>query len=497
MSNIYIQEPPTHGKVLLVTTVGDIDIELWPREAPKACRNFVQLCMEGYYDGTLFHRIVKGFIVQGGDPTGTGTGGESIYGRPFKDEFHTRLRFVRRGLVALANAGKDDNGSQFFFTMGPCPELQSKHTIFGKVVGDTLYNMLKLEDGLVDREDRPLYPNKILSTQILMNPFPDIVPRVQPSKVELALEEAKKKKSRGTKNFKLLSFGEEAEEDEEETDIAAKEYRGKSKSSHDLANDPSLSSVPAVDSEVKPKKRKNKSNEDDSGDSGVEETRRENLDKIRKKLKKDEKSDEPNMDSLELAKKTTNDQVVESKTIEEGDLEQIKKVEGIREEVRKLKKELASSKKKDNDPQADPLNDGDEQPQNEALSEYYDTFKKYSDKKKEAKEVSKNTSHEERTLAMLDKFRSKLLSAREKDSSDSMRKDKTLEEDKVEEEGDGGDDDEGWWTHTLQFESHDRLAKDANMANEDTFEIYDPRNPINQRRREASKKVMKDKKHRK
>lgn len=71
-------------QVLLVTTAGDFDIELWSREAPKACRNFVQLCLEGYYDGTIFHRVVPGFIVQGGDPTGTGTGGESIYGKPFK-----------------------------------------------------------------------------------------------------------------------------------------------------------------------------------------------------------------------------------------------------------------------------------------------------------------------------------------------------------------------------------------------------------------------------
>jgi peptidyl-prolyl cis-trans isomerase SDCCAG10 len=81
-------------------------------------------------------RIVPGFCAQGGDPTGTGQGGESIYGRPFKDEIHQRLRFNRRGLVAMANAGKDDNGSQFFFTLGPTPELDKKHTIFGKVTGE-------------------------------------------------------------------------------------------------------------------------------------------------------------------------------------------------------------------------------------------------------------------------------------------------------------------------------------------------------------------------
>ncbi len=119
--------------MILKTTVGEIEIELWSKECPLACRNFIQLCMEGYYNNTIFHRLIPEFIVQGGDPTGTGEGGESIYGHPFKDEFHQRLRFSRRGLVAMANAGKDDNASQFFFTLGPCTELQKKHTIFGKV----------------------------------------------------------------------------------------------------------------------------------------------------------------------------------------------------------------------------------------------------------------------------------------------------------------------------------------------------------------------------
>lgn len=165
------------GQVLLKTTVGDIDVELWSKETPKTCRNFIQLCLEGYYDGTCFHRLVKGFIVQGGDPAGDGTGGESIYGEPFKDEFHSRLRFTRRGILAMANAGKDDNGSQFFFTLAATPDLQNKHTIFGKITGETIYNMLKLEDGLVERE-KPTYPHKIMKTEVLHNPFTDIEPRV-------------------------------------------------------------------------------------------------------------------------------------------------------------------------------------------------------------------------------------------------------------------------------------------------------------------------------
>ncbi|RXG57962.1 Peptidyl-prolyl cis-trans isomerase CWC27-like protein [Armadillidium vulgare] len=197
MSNIYIQEPPTEGKILLNTSAGDIDIELWSKEAPKACRNFVQLCLEGYYNDTIFHRVVPKFIAQGGDPTGTGTGGESIYDSPFKDEFHSRLRFVRRGLVAMANAGPNDNGSQFFFTLGPCPELQNKHTIFGKVAGDTIYNLPRFEEGERDKNDRPEFPHKILSTEVLKNPFDDIVPRTTPS-LEIENEVLKEKK-KGTK----------------------------------------------------------------------------------------------------------------------------------------------------------------------------------------------------------------------------------------------------------------------------------------------------------
>lgn len=181
--------------MLLKTTVGDIDIELWAKETPNTCRNFIQLCMEGYYNNTIFHRVVKDFIVQGGDPLGDGTGGESIYEGPFKDEFHQRLKFTRRGLVAMANAGKDDNGSQFFFTLGPTPELQNKHTIFGKIVGDTIFNMLKLTEGLIE-DERPVYPHKIIKTEVLNNPFDDIIPRIKQVEVK---EKKKKEKKAGVK----------------------------------------------------------------------------------------------------------------------------------------------------------------------------------------------------------------------------------------------------------------------------------------------------------
>merc|ERR1719447_883893 len=106
-SGYYAVEPPTNGKVLLKTSIGEFDIELWPKETPLACRNFVQLCMEGYYNNTTFHRVIKDFMAQGGDPTGTGEGGESIWGKSFQDEYHGRLKFLHRGKVAMANCGKN------------------------------------------------------------------------------------------------------------------------------------------------------------------------------------------------------------------------------------------------------------------------------------------------------------------------------------------------------------------------------------------------------
>uniref|UniRef100_A0A8I5KU89 Spliceosome-associated protein CWC27 homolog n=2 Tax=Homo sapiens TaxID=9606 RepID=A0A8I5KU89_HUMAN len=309
MSNIYIQEPPTNGKVLLKTTAGDIDIELWSKEAPKACRNFIQLCLEAYYDNTIFHRVVPGFIVQGGDPTGTGSGGESIYGAPFKDEFHSRLRFNRRGLVAMANAGSHDNGSQFFFTLGRADELNNKHTIFGKVTGDTVYNMLRLSEVDIDDDERPHNPHKIKSCEVLFNPFDDIIPReIKRLKKEKPEEEVKKLKPKGTKNFSLLSFGEEAEEEEEEVNRVSQSMKGKSKSSHDLLkDDPHLSSVPVVESE--------KGDAPDLVDDGEDESAEhdeyidgdeKNLmrERIAKKLKKDTSANVKSAGEGEVEKKS-------------------------------------------------------------------------------------------------------------------------------------------------------------------------------------------------
>ncbi|XP_047660454.1 spliceosome-associated protein CWC27 homolog isoform X2 [Tachysurus fulvidraco] len=330
MSNIYIQEPPTNGKVLIKTSAGDIDVELWSKEAPKACRNFIQLCMEGYYNGTIFHRVVPEFIIQGGDPTGTGTGGESVYGRPFKDEFHSRLRFNRRGLVAMANAGAHDNGSQFFFTLGRADELNNKHTIFGKVTGDTVYNMLRLAEVECDGNERPLKPHKIRSTEVLHSPFDDIILREIRVKKEKHKEEEKKSQSKATKNFSLLSFGEEAEEEEEMVTQVSQTLKGKSKSSHDLLkDDPKLSCVPVVDSksgsDVSEGADKGQDDEDEDEDEKMRQ--KEMRARISNKLKKEKVDEEKSEVREEVEKKSS-------------------RSEELRKEARQLKRELLAIKQR-------------------------------------------------------------------------------------------------------------------------------------------------------
>ncbi|NWH75080.1 CWC27 protein, partial [Piaya cayana] len=407
--------------VLLRTTAGDIDIELWSKEAPKACRNFIQLCMEEYYNNTIFHRVVPGFIVQGGDPTGTGSGGDSIYGAPFKDEFHSRLRFNRRGLVAMANAGPHDNGSQFFFTLGRADELNSKHTIFGKVTGDTIYNMLRLAEVEVDKEERPLTPHKIRSSEVLFNPFDDIVPRPSRKlKKDKPEEETKKSKVKGTKNFNLLSFGEEAEEEEEEVSRVSQSMKGKSKSSHDLLkDDPHLSSVPALKEKFCHfKSIKGEEEHDEDADSVEDEAasneRFQMKERIAKKLK---------IDTSENTKRQSQEETkTEKKTSSRS--------EELRKEARQLKRELLEARQKREERALKPIEKEEEVPApNSVVEEYLQEKRKYEDKRKQ--QPKKGVSREDQTLALLDRFKSKLTQAIEE----------TPENDVSEPEA---DNDDGW-----------------------------------------------------
>lgn len=192
-------------------------------------------------------------MVQGGDPTGTGDGGESIYGRPFKDEFHSRIKFNHRGLIACANQNAPNtNGAQFFITLDRTDHLDRKATVFGKITGDTVYNLMRFNELEVGDDDRPGDPPVLLRADVLLNPFDDIKPRVSREAKEAAkAAEAKEKESKiknarkGAKNFKLISFGDEAEEEEAAEIKAASKM--KITSAHDALEDAKLSKEAAVE----------------------------------------------------------------------------------------------------------------------------------------------------------------------------------------------------------------------------------------------------------
>ena len=132
------------------TEKGDIVVELYADRAPRTVENFVNLARAGFYDGTTFHRVIGGFMAQGGDPTGTGTGGP---GYQFDDEFDPSLRHDAAGTLSMANAGPGTNGSQFFLTYGPTPHLDNRHSVFGRVTeGMGVLQSLRERDPQRDRE---------------------------------------------------------------------------------------------------------------------------------------------------------------------------------------------------------------------------------------------------------------------------------------------------------------------------------------------------------
>lgn len=172
--------------VVMTTTVGEIQIKLFPEDAPKSVKNFIQLAEEGYYNGTIFHRVIKDFMIQGGDPSGTGMGGTSIYGKKFEDEFSSEV-FNLRGALSMANAGPNTNGSQFFIVdatrvpgrmlkqmkgqvpdevitaygeMGGTPWLDGKHTVFGHVMAG-MDVVSKIANAKSDYADKPMEDIKI------------------------------------------------------------------------------------------------------------------------------------------------------------------------------------------------------------------------------------------------------------------------------------------------------------------------------------------------
>lgn len=170
MSVLFNYLPLTHAEefimpkepiIVMETNQGTMEIKLFPEIAPKACENMIRHAENGYYDGLIFHRVIKNFMIQGGDPLGKGFGGESVWGTPFEDEVSENVTFDKVGILAMANSGPSTNGSQFFITVAKTPWLNMKHTIFGEITSgsDVLEKIENCKTGMMDR---PVEEQKII-----------------------------------------------------------------------------------------------------------------------------------------------------------------------------------------------------------------------------------------------------------------------------------------------------------------------------------------------
>lgn len=355
---------------------------------------------------------------------------------PVKNEFHSRLRFNRRGLVGMAN-NEGSGNMEFFFTLDATPELQNTHTIFGKVTGETIFNLIKLNESETDSNERPLYPHKINKVKILNNPFDDLTPRVEFMKSSKSEETAKKPKREGVKNFKLISFGDEAEMDEQEVESFPKDSEKSTK--------PPAEKEPKKDKKSEPSSSRPKSR----GESVKPEPK-----KIVNEVSEDSDSDYETVKEKERM----------------SELERKKKE--IQDEIMSIKKQYQKGKKDRNPVQEEPEKPQQPETESEAVQDYLEEKEKYKKKKID----SKGASREDFTLQLLAKFKNKLHSALETQTEESAKANENS-------------DDENWLAHKLDFsESQDAvLAKDASKKQDDWYDIYDPRNPLNKRKRGAEK----------
>lgn len=167
-----VRKKKAKGYVRITTSEGMLNVELHTDIVPRTTDNFLRLCDKDYFDGTVWHRLVQNFMLQGGDPTGTGRGGESAWegGKAFRDEIDSRLSHQGPGILSMANSGKNQNRSQFFVTMKSCQHLDGKHSIFGRVVGGL--QLLTVFNGWeTDEKDRPTKEIKLIRTEVFKNPF--------------------------------------------------------------------------------------------------------------------------------------------------------------------------------------------------------------------------------------------------------------------------------------------------------------------------------------
>ena len=364
MSELYITEPPTSGKVILETNYGNIDIELFTLEAPKTCRNFIQHCLNKYYNGCHFFKIFKNFMIQTGDPTNTGGGGESIYSADFRDEFHSRLKFNHRGVVAMNNKNKpNSNGSQFFITLEKCEEMNKKFTIFGKVTGPTYFNAVNISNLTADEDGKPIMNNKeeipkIVNTEVVINPFKDLKPTVDIETIEKRTKinnkaednnvKKKKKKKLKIKNITDKMFF-NIDDDEEENE----DNNNKDNNNNNETNDKEIKGEKEDEKKIAENENENKEEKEYQNEDEIElkekennEKEKENIIDIKENSEKNSSESESENESKSLS--SNDNEVQNAKQVLENEEPEItnkkKNIEDYKKEINLLRKKIKREK---------------------------------------------------------------------------------------------------------------------------------------------------------
>ena len=448
MSNIHSLEPQACGLIRLKTTFGELEVELFTKQCPKATRNFVQLCLDGYYDGTIFDRVEKDFIAIGGIKDNEK---DAVQVETFPDEFHSRLKFSRRGLLATANTKKDNNGPSFFFTLGPTQELQNKHTIFGRLIGNSIYHIVDLNECQVDEDLRPLSETRILETLVVENPFPELTKRTADDSNKLEVENddedecydplAKPKREISKK----LSFYQESDDDDDDD-----EDDGQPSKQHKTSANGDVKVL--KDNEATTRKQLHENDQKSREDvEGNDETERE----------RDE-----------------DEELNEKKLIE------------IRAQIQELKRQFDSEEKSKPIAERRAQSDLRRQSGEEDAGSEKSTYRSHPGARIATK---KGPQRERETMDLVEKFRKKLKEKALSDSRESPRQQPDpmghevhvesavdlLDPDELDIlDGIGGDD---WMEHRFEASEGPRVAKDANTKGNSWYSPDDPRGVMRKR----------------
>ncbi|CZT99938.1 peptidyl-prolyl cis-trans isomerase [Plasmodium falciparum NF54] len=320
MSEVYSIEPKTHGKVIIYTSLGELEIHLFSNECPEACRNFIQHCLNNYYNKNEFFRVIPRFLIQTGDHTNTGLHNEYAFSSPFKNEYNSRLKFLYTGCLSFANLNidKPSNGSQFFITLDKAEYLNNKNTLFGKVAKHSIYNLLKFNNIKTNKHDKPIEDIPYIEyVKIIENPFHHLVPSInyeyntKNQNVKDKNEYLNKTKKKKEQNLLSFDYDQEISDDSETFFRGDKDQTVKQKNVSSYDKFGNVEDNKGEDDKGEDDKGEDNKGEDNKGeDNKGEDDKGEDIkgeDIKGEDIKRDEKNNKTTEDKINTLKKRTCD----------------------------------------------------------------------------------------------------------------------------------------------------------------------------------------------